>query len=1846
VWHILGVQSALVRQCLQQLHDEEIEDLLDSSEGLREGVREEANRPRGARVDAQLFRRWMGMPSASDSLLRRLPAIYTREYEDRLHRDKPIRRTVGARALLALHESDGLTVDRFKILLAEFRSSPEVDSEPGLAEPVSAHEPAVAEDAPGNPIEAVIELRGAASLDSDTVGEAITRLRDHAQSAANALANAADQVMAGLPLPASVHEAMSSWTTLLEESWAAFGTNEVPPVGAFEVFEALRDRLIEQESAEQAKREEKLAKLTTLRQGAAGLEVLAASDETYRDALDRALSQISELQHELSLIAESFDDATGEDASDTTERDSDEEHPTDDTASDRDTFTATDTKASNPGEVVSETFVQTRGSDGANNASVAPATLERAADAEDARTATLPSEPGEADADILTEAIKTEPAATTVDEPSEAETHPSGTGGLDAGSSVTDCADELADFVRAGLFGAAWLVAQAAGLQALDAAAYRLAATAFHSGPGGLDPAEVLIGLTTTLDGAEFVSLQSARVALAATLRAALAAGWTPRSELETVARQTNLDERWRAVVEAAIAAGDRNYQHLQDVGRRFEPSIDEIHAHARRLQTQLDQLRIKFSRADKVLRYLLRRHEPLGAAFEAMLAPTTGEQRREALTTVLGALELPAAVIQAADQVVNSPQQRRTHIVAHARNTLVKAIESVAECVAEAVNGAVADAASDNVAVIEGSRDTLVAAANAVSINDERAGAGDEALARLLAWITAPEPPIRVESEVQLLINESLSLTSVDRDEDGLPIIVAIDPHQVIEELRTPRQPRELYDAFVARGDLQEAAAVVSQMPDLQDQIVQERARWARKLSNEVSAVLAEVGRTYADDFTQEARVDAEARLVEPADYSGDRFDFQMAELQRLRDGLGEYRAQTAEVLHARVAQEVSQPGDRDSIIELINKEDFVGANELLALARSGPLPALDEPDDTSGARVFDAFMTDLSDLNIEAGAPAREVAAAFIEKSGEDATARHGDIDRLNIWNNLVSKRTPGTERQAIISSIMRAIGLDVRGEVSKQTTSGRHFDLYRVNAAPVDKSLVPGLGSQATHYMVAATNEHDLLRETLSSAFRTNDGPNIVLFDGVLSIEERCLCLTECRDQKISAIVVDHAVVAWVAAHHPRSFRAVQQITLPFTCFSHYTVVAGNVPDEVFVGRADELTQLTNRTGSLFVYGGRQLGKSALLRKIQRDFNAVSEQQAIFIDLNAHGIGTWSESRKLWQVLYNELANVAGFGLKPNPTVRNHEPVIRAIQNWLDGNQLRRLLLLLDETDAFLEKESGEAPRGFRNIGPLKGLFDNTEGRFKPVFAGLHKVQRLKNVANTPLAHGGRDVLIGPLAAKPARDLVVKPLEALGYRFDNPDAVWRLLAFTNLQPGIIQVVCSDLIEHLQKRPLRKGEPLIAITDDDIDAVFQDPFTVDKIAEKLHLTIELEDRYRVIALTVAIMCINDSFRERYTADDIRGHCEVYWQEGFADLNSTEFVVYLDELIGLGVLFKDREDRYSVRSPNIVTMLGSRDQLETVLEEEEFQLEPEYSPQSVRRQVTIRGTALRSPLSEHDLGELVPVNSKYEPHNFVIVGTEALGIANVAPVLESVGEERNTEVTVLDGASDFLTSSLADFKFAIGGHSAPRLLVVDASHVPPQQSADIVDAVQSLRKREHGHLVVVYGAEGVDAANSFFNRPNVVDTRRINLEKWSGDGIRSWHDNPFTTPEARSQLLSHSGGWPELVERAVVDVANGGISYSEEWQRLSNFPPDADEAVKFLRRTGIGDHVRELLIEWAAFNSTDYESIADVADVLGRDSDDMRAVANELTQLGVIDAHNDAYMIDPVVMRALLALT
>ncbi len=76
----------------------------------------------------------------------------------------------------------------------------------------------------------------------------------------------------------------------------------------------------------------------------------------------------------------------------------------------------------------------------------------------------------------------------------------------------------------------------------------------------------------------------------------------------------------------------------------------------------------------------------------------------------------------------------------------------------------------------------------------------------------------------------------------------------------------------------------------------------------------------------------------------------------------------------------------------------------------------------------------------------------------------------------------------------------------------------------------------------------------------------------------------------------------------------------------------------PQNVSTGRARRLLIcVLDPFGSYFVMQGRQLGKTALLRHAERQFQQAAKNEAIFLDLKASGIGP---GRELWPVLVDEI------------------------------------------------------------------------------------------------------------------------------------------------------------------------------------------------------------------------------------------------------------------------------------------------------------------------------------------------------------------------------------------------------------------------------------------------------------------------------------------------------------------------------------------------------------------------------------------------------------------------------
>ena len=180
------------------------------------------------------------------------------------------------------------------------------------------------------------------------------------------------------------------------------------------------------------------------------------------------------------------------------------------------------------------------------------------------------------------------------------------------------------------------------------------------------------------------------------------------------------------------------------------------------------------------------------------------------------------------------------------------------------------------------------------------------------------------------------------------------------------------------------------------------------------------------------------------------------------------------------------------------------------------------------------------------------------------------------------------------------------------------------------------------------------------------------------------------------------------------------------------------------------------------------------------------------------------------------------------------------------------------MVDEADAFLDAECSPK-QGYRVLEQVKLLMEQTDRRFKVVFAGLHNVQRAGRDPNTPFAHMGEALRIGPMLPETDDDeiqnLIRDPLEALGYRFVSNDSVIRIAAETNYYPALAQQFCKELLKTLREEAyaLSEAGPPYPIRPALVDRVFNARETRDRIRNLFSWTIQLDLRYEFLTYLIA---------------------------------------------------------------------------------------------------------------------------------------------------------------------------------------------------------------------------------------------------------------------------------------------------------------------------------------------------------------------------------------------------------
>ncbi len=872
-----------------------------------------------------------------------------------------------------------------------------------------------------------------------------------------------------------------------------------------------------------------------------------------------------------------------------------------------------------------------------------------------------------------------------------------------------------------------------------------------------------------------------------------------------------------------------------------------------------------------------------------------------------------------------------------------------------------------------------------------------------------------------------------------------------------------------------------------------------------------------------------------------------------------------------------------------------------------------------------------------------------------------RKNVVEQLTCWDTLHRQRSAN---QTDAMQLAALLGLQPIQAISRTRHTGAYivqpFDIRAVMLDDRAAAVVPAFGSDAAgRYTLHLVWGEPEMEELLSLAHRETGDPSaqiIVTFRPLSSRERRELAEEARKPGRLfKGLVVDTALFAFACAQTSARLATLLRCGLPFSCAEPYTIAAGDVPPEMFFGRGRELDSLAAPRGSCFVYGGRQLGKTALLRALERRFHHPAHgRAAVFLDLKHELFTRGRPADDLWNILVARLKDAGVLADAKVGASAGQEALFHHLKAWLDENPDRRLLLLLDEADSFLEQDGKQTlnHEPFPRCQRLKGLMEATDRRFKVVFAGLHNVQRTTRVSNHPLAHFGEPICIGPMLeeaeSREARALVEQPLQAAGFYFDSPETVSLLLALTNYYPSLIQLFCHHLLIDLRDNyaarfPARTTTPPCVITSKHVRAAYANRVRK-PIQEKVQLTLDLDKRYELIAYLVAFYHAIQSGVDGIESRELRQDAAVFWQDGFVDIRTDdEFRSLLEEMVGLGILRQvPATNRFTLRNQNVTALLGTQDHITRHLEgAKTWAPALKYEADKFRRVLADKPKLVFSPLTAQQENEL----KMSENRVVILYGHKVSGIAEVRSAMESdglFGKPRTCLVRACAGAAE-----LSDQIARLERPARSNTLLLLLAEIPWDESwvAAASQRVAQFTSKD-AFLTVLFVADPRCATRVLAGLEGSRDAgiRELALRPWHDAAVRRLLEPNLSDDRAiRDRICQITGNWPALLARLDTLSQDAVERSCDDLQRALQQPA---ELAALCKDFGLDGQSGESPLRVAA--QLDQFTSEDVCEYIGATEPASRSrVAFQILwaeRLGLVSLSGNGLKFDPIAARALLA--
>ncbi|WP_406368934.1 AAA family ATPase [Streptomyces sp. NBC_01546] len=950
-------------------------------------------------------------------------------------------------------------------------------------------------------------------------------------------------------------------------------------------------------------------------------------------------------------------------------------------------------------------------------------------------------------------------------------------------------------------------------------------------------------------------------------------------------------------------------------------------------------------------------------------------------------------------------------------------------------------------------------------------------------------------------------------------------------------------------------------------------------------------------------------------------------------------YSEQARIAFQAAAAQQLNNLGATTSVADrirvLIAQGDLATAEEFLIAAREGfELPTADPVTD------FDAFFPAVCEA-LQAGITPDLIRQAAnggchqgLDFSDLASAQRSQAADALAALQQLHSQWGKFRDAKKHLKLALRLAGIEYSDEPDPGLTTPltrRWFDITDVKL--VGPCRLPQFGSDSDGRLRVMTTRAISDVRTLFGWIQQDVSqlPVLVVVAGVMSVAQRRALARECvtrRDKPV--LVLDAAALAFLAARGTGLFATTERILAPFSAITpYYPEASDTLPAEMFYGRSEELSAVLDPQGSSILYGGRRLGKSALLKAAAARYRQTRHHLSLYIPLPS---GMSLTPKDIWDLVARSLKQ-SGIAEHRRQRANTMHQVEDDITRWLQQDKARRLLILFDECDEFFD---GDARENFVHTTALRNLMSSSERRFKPVFAGLHQVQRFASLPNQPLAgaHFGEPMVIGPLSPGAAYRLLHEPTQALGIRFQSDTLIHRALAYANYHPKIIQHIGLALVQETHSRRTPADGPPWTIDEETLERVIGSGSLAKSIRDTVRLTLHLDPRYKLIALVLALHAYKHGVDRPIAGRDLRTECVEWWPKALSATPPDEYRALLEEMAGLGVLAAD-ETGWRLRSSNVLLLLGSPASIEEELSAQEDEAVTALSAAHARR--TLPDNRI-SPLTEAQIADLTRRRNGLR----IVVGPPAAGLEDVVMALTEQQQRVPTRIAQL-------ISPNAPNKYRTALQSGPagcqhRIIISDMRGFGANALRDSLDQALALQP-----------PEGVSRCVVALVDPSRIDHLReltaadeentVLLQLATTDGLRSWTSNqdqmaPYSDPAQRAALLKATGGWPSLLNRMLA-LAVKGLTPRMALAQLAE-ELHGVEGARLLEATGLMDAVElhPLVDQMVDFDAP--LPMEDLTDLLQTIHPDIHLQLTALRRMNVVDhVGSEGLAMEPVVAAA-----